>query len=238
MKKTTVHQPMGGIMPVMGLALLLTCLNASASSLIFGFSPTLNSTIQFNGSQNSFSFNPGFGGYQWSITSETGGNSALGLNGSITPSIGSSFDYGPITTSGSGFSQVQSATVLGPLGNLVISDGASGNLTGTVNWINIATFYTVGGFLNAQVNVNLSNVLYSGLNPDLQTLQSNQPGIVDVSFQFAPGENLSSLSLGTGPYTTTSFSGSITTTPVPEPASIALAGLGGLTLLLFRRQRK
>jgi PEP-CTERM motif len=33
-------------------------------------------------------------------------------------------------------------------------------------------------------------------------------------------------------------SGTVSTTPVPEPTSLALAGLGGLSLLLFRRQRK
>jgi hypothetical protein len=232
MKRTTVLQPIYGLMPVMALALLLTCLNASASSLILNFGPTTGSSIQFNGSQNTFQFNPGNNGYQWYITSETGGGSALGLNGSV---LNGPFNYGPITISGSGPSQVQSATVLGPLGSLVINNGPLDNLTGTVNWINIATFFGIGG-LNADVNVNLSNVSYSGSNPDLQALKANQPGILDVSFQFAPGETLTQLSTGTGPYTT-SFSGTITTA-VPEPASIALAGLGGLTLLLFRRQRK
>jgi PEP-CTERM motif len=233
MKKTTVFQPMNGLMPLMALALLLTCLNASASSLILNFGPTTGSSIQFNGSQNSFQFNPGNNGYQWYITSETGGSSAVGLNGSV---LNGPFNYGSITTSGSGFSQVQSATVLGPLGNLVINNGPADNLTGTINWITIATYYVSVGVLNADVNVNLSNVSYSGSNPDLQTMKANQPGIVDVSFQFLPGETLTQLSTGTGPYTT-SFSGSVTTA-VPEPASIALAGLGGLTLLLFRRQRK
>jgi hypothetical protein len=119
---------------------------------------------------------------------------------------------------------------------LDINNGAGDDLTGTINWITIATYYVSVGVLNADVNVNLSDVSYSGTNPDLQSIQANQPGIVDVSFQFLPGETLSQLSSGTGPYMT-SFSGSITTA-VPEPASIALAGLGGLTLLLFRRQRK
>lgn len=226
---------MNGIMPVLALALMLTCLNASAANLILNFGPTTGSFIQFNGNQNSFNFNPGNNQYQWTVTSETGGtgNSAVGLNGSV---LNGPFSYGPITISGSGFTESESATVLGPLGNLVINNGPLDNLTGTVNWINIATFYTVGGFLNAAVNINLSNVIYSGPNPDLQTLKANQPGILDVSFQFVPGYTLTQLSTGTGPYTT-SFSGSITTT-VPEPASIALAGLGGLTLLLFRRQRK
>jgi hypothetical protein len=233
MKNTTDLQPMGGIMRVMGLALLLTCLNASALSLILNFGPTTGSSIQFNGIQDSFQFNPGNNGYQWYITSETGGTHAVGLNGSV---LNGPFNYGSITTSGSGFSEVQSATVLGPSGKLDINNGAGDDLTGTINWITIATYYVSVGVLNADVNVNLSDVSYSGTNPDLQSIQANQPGIVDVSFQFLPGETLSQLSSGTGPYMT-SFSGSITTA-VPEPASIALAGLGGLTLLLFRRQRK
>lgn len=225
---------MNGLLPVLALALLLTCLNASASSLILNFGPTAGSSIQFNGNQNSFQFNPGNNGYQWYITSETGGSHAVGLNGSV---LNGPFSYGPsITTSGSGFSEVQSATVLGPPGKLDINNGAGDDLIGTINWITIATYYVSVGVLNADVNVNLSNVSYSGSNPDLQAIQANQPGIVDVSFQFLPGETLTQLSTGTGPYTT-SFSGSITTA-VPEPASIALAGLGGLTLLLFRRQRK
>jgi PEP-CTERM motif len=225
MKTTAFSSPVGRVASLLSLsasvvavALLLTSQNASALSLVLNFGPTDGSSIQFNGNQNSFQFNPG--------------GSAVGLNGSV---LNGPFNYGPITISGSGISQVQSATVLGPLGSLVINNGPLDNLTGTVNWINIATYFGIGG-LNAQVNVNLSNVSYSGSNPDLQTLQANQPGIVDVSFQFAPGETLTQLSTGTGPYTT-SFSGSITTA-VPEPASIALAGVGGLTLLLFRRRRK
>ena len=234
MKKSTFLQPINGLTAAMAMALLMTCLNANASSLILNFGPTTGSSIQFNGSQDSFQFNPGNNGYQWYITSETGGSSVVGLNGSV---LNGPFSYGSsITTSGSGFSQVQSATVLGPLGHLVINNGPGDDLTGTINWITIATYYVSVGVLNADVNVNLSNVSYSGSNPDLQTLKANQPGIVDVSFQFLPGETLTQLSTGTGPYTT-SFSGTITTA-VPEPASIALAGLGGLTLLLFRRQRK
>jgi hypothetical protein len=232
MKRTSIFQPTNGSMPIMALLLSLTCLNASALGLILNFGPTTGSSIQFNGNQNSFQFNNGNNGYQWYISTETGGSSAVGLNGSV---LGGPFSYGPITVSGSGLSQVQSATVLGPLGTLDINAGPLDDLTGTVNWINIATFFGIGG-LNANVNVNLSNVSYSGSNPDLQTLKANQPGILDVSFQFAPGETLTQLSTGTGPYTT-SFSGTLTTA-VPEPTTLALAGLGGLSLLLFRRQRK
>jgi PEP-CTERM motif len=40
------------------------------------------------------------------------------------------------------------------------------------------------------------------------------------------------------PPTSSFYIGSTTSSPVPEPTSLALAGLGGLSLLLFRRQRK
>jgi hypothetical protein len=235
MKKTAIFRPATGVGAVIAMALLMTCLNAGALPLVLNFGPNTGSSIQFNGNQDSFNFNSGTDGYQWYITSETGGTgSAVNLNGSV---LNGPFSYGPITSSGVGLSQIQSATVLGPLGTLVINNAPLDNLTGTVNWIDISTFYVVGGFLNAAVNVNLSNISYTGPNPDLQTLVADQPGTLDVSFQFTPGENLTSLSTGTGPYTT-SYSGSVSVTPVPEPATLALAGLGGLSVLLFRRQRK
>lgn len=113
--------------------LLAATLHSHGQILTLNFGPNDGGNLQFNGSQNSFNFNAGNNGYQWNITSETGGagagSDAVGLNGSV---LNGPFLYGPITTTGSGFSQVQSATVLGPLGNLVINDG-SGNLTGTVN---------------------------------------------------------------------------------------------------------
>ena len=87
------------------------------------------------------------------------------------------------------------------------------------------------------MNVNLSNVSYSGPNPDLQTLQANQPGIVDVSFQFLPGETLSPAFNRHRAVYDLIFREHYNE-PFQKPASIALAGLGGLTLLLFRRQRK
>jgi hypothetical protein len=213
---------------VMGLALWVV--SSYGQSLQLNFSANTGATLQFNGTNDSFQFNPGTNGYQWRITTENGGSSSIGLNGDLN---NGPFAYGPITSTGSGLTLVQQATVTGPLANLVINDG-TGNLTGTVNLINLATFATSGGGMNANLTVDLTGVIYSGSNPDLERLNAEQPGTVDLSFQFSPGMTLTQLSTGTGPYVT-SFSGSIAV--VPEPSMLALTGLGGLVLLRLRRRK-
>jgi hypothetical protein len=208
---------------IVGLALMTA---SSPAQLTLNFASNTGATVQFNGSASSFNFNNGNNGYQWNVTSEVGGAAALGLNASVN---NGPFIYGPITTSGS----VQYASVLGPLGNLVLNDGGANNLVGTVNWIDVATYGVGPGVLNATLDVNVSNISYSGSNPDLQFLVAHQPGSMDVSFQFATTSTLTELSTGTGPYLT-SYSGSLSV--VPEPSTLALAGLGGLALLLRRRK--
>ena len=215
------------ILTAAGLALLTA---SSEAQLTLDFASNPEASVQFNGAANSFSFNNGNNGWQWNVTSEVGGSSAVGLNASVN---NSPFLYGPITTSGSGAYQVQYASVIGPLGSLVMSDG-SVDLTGTVNWIDVATYGTGGGLLNASLDINVSNIAYSGGNPDLQYLVANQPGSMDVSFQFSTTETLTQLSTGTGPYLT-SYSGSISV--VPEPSTLALTGLGGLFLLHLGRRK-
>jgi hypothetical protein len=210
------------ILTIAGLALLAS---PSQAQLTLNFAANTGASVQFNGAASSFNFNNGNNGYQWTITDEVGGFSAIGLNASVN---NGPFLYGPITTAG----LVQYATVLGPLGNLVMHS-ASGDLTGTVNWIDVATFGLGGGTINASLDVNVSNIQYSGTNPDLLYLVANQPGSMDVSFQFASSRTLTQLSEGTGPYLT-SYSGSLSV--VPEPSTLALAGLGGLALLLRRRK--
>src|SRR5689334_3227601 len=211
------------IFAISGLALMTA---SSPAQLTLNFSSNVGASVQFNGSASSFSFNNGNNGYQWNVTDEVGGSSALGLNASVN---NGPFSYGSITIAGS----VQYATVLGPLGNLVMNDGVA-NLTGTVNWIDVATYGVGAGVLNASLDVNVSNLHYSGSNPDLQYLVAHQPGSMDVSFQFPTSFTLTELSTGTGPYET-SYSGSISV--VPEPSTLALAGLGGLVLLHLRRRQ-
>lgn len=211
-------------------SLALTIASSSGQGLTLNFAAMTNADIQFNGNSDSFQFVANATGYQWRITSETNGSSALGLLGSFN---GGPFSYGPISSTGSGLILVQQAPVTGPLANLVINDG-SGTLNGNVNFENIETFASALGVLNATLSVNLTNVIYTGLNPDLQYLTVNQPGTLTLSFQFDLGKTLSQLSTGSGPYDT-SFSGSITVTP--EPGTLTLAGLGGLALLLLRRRK-
>lgn len=200
--------------------------------LTLNFSANTGTGVQFNGASDSFQFINDAFGYQWHITSESGGSSALNLNGAFSSS---SFHYGPITTTGSGILMIQSAAVTGPLGSFLINDG-TGNLSGTVNFIDVETYASgsSGGMNALNLLVNLTGVTYSGSNPDLQLLRAEQPGTLDLSFQFSPGKTLTQLSTGTGPYVT-SYSGSLVV--VPEPSTLALAALGGLVLLRLRRRQ-
>jgi len=176
---------------------------------------------------------------QWYIVDEYGPaatpNVSVGLDGSFT---GGPFNYGMITTTVDPMSGLSTQDALvSNTGTLLIGSGA-GALQGTVNFIDVRTVGQVGGLINSSsVMVNLSNIIYNGLNPDLQFLAANQPGEVDLSFQFAAGgKNLTQLSDG-GVYAT-SYSGSISVNAVPEPSSLAmslLGGLGGLGLAFRKR---
>ena len=213
---------------IVGLTGLAVSAAVSQAQLSLNFSSSPGSSIQFNGSADTFQFNPstfaGFGGVyagtQWFIGSETGGSSALGFFGSVG---NSPFSYGPITING----PLQTASVLGPLGSLDISDGTS-HLTGDVNWEQIQTS-AFAGALNAALLVNVTNLKYAGSNPDLLTLMAAGVGQMNLSFQFSPGETLTQLSTGVSPFST-SYAGSIS--PAPEPGSVGLlvAGLGVLVL--------
>ena len=223
--KLNIASTMAGL----GLALWAT---PSYGQLTLNFAANTGASLQFNGTSDSFQFNSApVGGYQWHITTESGGSSAVGLNGSFN---NGPFFYGPITSTGSGITLIQKATITSPLATLIINDGSGHNLSATVNLTDVETFSTAAGGMNANLAVNLSGVTYSGSNPDLLILNAAHTGTVDLSFQFSPGETLTQLSAGTGPYQT-SFSASLIV--VPEPSTLALAGLGGLVLLHLRRRK-
>jgi hypothetical protein len=224
----------------------LTLLGASAvtsyaqASLDLNLSPLSGSQLVFLG--NSFNFSaasPGTGigpggsvQDQWSISSEGGSaatGNAMGHDGAFA---GGPFNYGAINISG----LTQSATVLNP-GTLYIADG-SGYLQGTVNFIDVSTYGQVGGVINLNVMINLMGVIYSGANPDLQFLTANQPGTVDLSFQFASGGGLNLTQLSDGNMHSTSYSGTISAVAVPEPSSLAMSALGGLGALGFAFRKR
>jgi hypothetical protein len=196
--------------------------------LALNFANNDGTAIVFGGAADTFQFLTAQNGYQWNITDESGGSSAVGLLGSV---MGGPFSYGPITTADGGV--IQSAAVLGPLGQLVINDG-TGLLTGTVNWIDVMTFFQSVGAINASLQVNVSGITYTGTNPDLQYLDAHQPASLDLSFTFNPGLTLQQLSSGAGGYGT-AYSGSIST--VPEPSEAMLAIFGGLSILWLVRMK-
>lgn len=220
----------------------LTLLGASVSAsfaqsdLSLNFNSLSGSQMVFQSS--SFNFSPaspglgiGPGGSvpdQWFISSETGSAATQSAVGDVGGFAGGPFTYGAISSPDGGFTQT--ATVnFNPLNPdyLFISDG-SGYLHGTVNFIDITTIGQVGGEINDEVLVNLTNVGYSGADPDLGFLTANQPGELDMTFQFVgDGLNLTQLSDGNS-HASTSYSGSISVSAVPEPTSLAMSLLGGL----------
>jgi len=193
---------------------------------IFNFSDANGASIQFNGSASSFQFVPNTG-FQWSITSESGGTGAAnGLQGFFS---GGPWSYGAITS----ISGLYTANVSPTSATLTINDGAGHLATANVAWDQVAT-YGSAGYLNMSAVVNLSGMSYSGANVDLLNFFSSSAGILTLSFQFNPAMTLSQLTAGSGPYIT-SFSGSLTSVPEPGVLGICALGFAFLGRRIFKR---
>jgi len=219
---------------------LVTAVNLGAQGLNFASTP--GSTIQFNGNQSTFGYSPSassiFGGIflgsNWEVGSENGsGTAAIGLLGTFNSGP---FTIGAISETSNGTDVDESAPVTGPGGVLSINDGSGFNLTGNVNWFDIATHNYAGG-INSKLVVNVTGLSYGGSNPDLLALGQAGTGQLDLTFQFAPGRSLADLTEGSGPYNT-SFSGSLTVVPEPTSTACILLGLGALTVARIVRQKK
>jgi PEP-CTERM motif len=237
---------------VVAMAVLALPVVTSHAQLTLNFSSSPGgATIQFNGSSSSFQFNASttplfipfsppvtyYLGSQWTITSVVGGTgSALNLLGAVN---NGPFHYGSITTITNGSGVDESANVTGPLGALRINDNAGNFLTGNVDWVQITT-HDFAGAINAALTVDVTGVSYAGINPDLVALFAGSPAAMNLTFQFSPGMRLTDLTAGSGPYVT-SYSGSLavaSVNSVPEPSTLVLAGLGGLSVLLLCRWEK
>jgi len=215
------------------------------AALRLDFSSVVGGGITFNPTDvtppangvGTFSFEhgilPGQTTSAFQITGHTGnttpGVGAQGLLGDIT----GTYNVGPITTSGN----TQDAVVVAGAGathQFTITDAGGFVFTADVAWISIRTT-GVGGLINADGQVNLTNITYGGTNADLlQLYNESRPnnGVATISFQLASDSSLTTLFTTNTTPTTTSFSGSISA--VPEPSQLALLLTGGLTLGLRR----
>ena len=219
--------------------MLLACsVMSSQAQIDLQINNVTGQSIQFNGSSHSFQLNPTSGGDQFHITGVNNGVSPaddtaveLLAGGYITSGP---WSYGGITTSGT----TESANVTGG-GTLTIPDGLGHNLTGTVNWITVQTSSGIGG-VNADLDINVTDLTYSGSLLDLKQLVDTSLGTMNLSFEFNPGKTLDLLSMGAAPYNN-SYAGDIVSA-VPEPTTIMSAALlllpfGASGLRILRKNR-
>jgi len=234
-----------------GAALCWAPSSAQAAPIRLDFSSLVGGGITFDptnvtppaGGVGSFFFNHGIvsgqTGAAFQITNHTGnstvGTGALALLGDIT----GTYNVGPISTPSA---NTEEAVVVGVGGSnqFTITDAGGFVFSADVDWIKIRTT-GVGGVINADGQVNLTNVSYGGTNADLlQLLAEASPnkGTATISFQLASNASLTTLFETSTTSTTSSFSGSLSS--VPGPAGLALLGVGGLTIGFGRliRRRK
>jgi len=165
----------------------VTLLSAVAARGAMSFSGWTGSSIQFNGSQDSFQFTDVQGdimigdtdpnGHAWQFLTSGDGNQG---------SFGEApFHYGAITTSGN----IQYATVTTP-GHLAICDSAGLYLLGTIDWLQVRTEQYVG-HVNGAGLLNITGLTYSGTDPELRGLiNASGDGSLTINFQFNPGQTL------------------------------------------------
>ena len=202
---------------------LLLSISFQAKAITLDFQSLDGTVVNFAGN-STFNFTS-TNGYQFSISSVTGGaGTSVGFNGFLSP--GGPFTIGAITTNAG----LQSAPVTGT-STLHITDNAATDLTGTINWISIATI-NVLGILDLSGQVNLTGITYPGGNSDLGALAAAGSASDVVTFQFVPAKDLTTLATVGGQ---TSYSGSITA--VPEPGTWVLVAMG-TGLGVFLRGRK
>jgi PEP-CTERM motif len=215
------------------VSLFILSLAQNVRAITINFSNLAETDVDFSSSQFTFSNVSISDPYQFSVTSVDGGvEDSVGLDGYVSP--GGPFTIGAVTINGG----TQTAPVSGT-GILHITDADDVDLTGSLTWQNITTL-GVGGILNLTGLVNLTSITYpsnlsSDPSIDLETLAAGGSASDVVTFQFVPAMTLSQL-VSTGG--STSYSGSIENSEsvVPEPASIALVGLGAVSLLARRRR--
>lgn len=230
------------------LTLTMAAGSAFATTELLQFSSVANSFITFNGNNpasggiGTFSFATGAipppvtpgalpGNPEFNITFSSQGTSTNDQGIFIAPAGGWVIN-GPVDlTEGSGKSSVSG------IGQIQIRDHLGVLFTANLTWLKIET-NTAGnaGNLNDILVANLTNVTYTGTEADLITLRNQQPDTADLQFIFGTtGHTLTDLTTN-GSTFFTSYSGNITSVPIPPSA--LLLGSGLLGLVGIRRFRK
>lgn len=196
------------------------------------FTSATNAGVSFTGNVSAASFgfyNNGLKqGFQ--VTQTVGYNDAVALFGTI----GGTFTFGlPITSTGTPSGVVESAKVTGTNGDLTITDGSNQQFVTTLTAVGITSLGTAIAF-----DVKLTDAVYTGTNASLIALRNmiddnNQGAQAAISLPFVPGVTLTDLLNGKHQ---TGYSGTLS--PVPEPSSLALAGLSTAAMVGYTMRRR
>ncbi len=205
--------------------------SGKADSITLDFSNAKGADVSFAGNSTgtgaTFVFNNNGSGEGFQITGSSGVGNSVGLFGTL----GGSYSYTTASIVTMGILQTAPVTTSG--GSITITDNSDVSLTATVAGIDVTTI-GAGGVVNVGGVINLTGVSYSGTNADLQELRNDAAGggIVSISFQFVslPIPNLTSLAAMNAEHST-SYSGTIVASAVPEPSSFALACIAAVTLI-------
>jgi hypothetical protein len=161
------------------------------------------------------------------------------LSDGLYGTIGGTYQLGTIGTTPTGDAMAPVTLASGAGTNVItIKDNTGHNLTANVVWNNVVDPNGSSGTLNIAASLNLSGMAYTGSNVDLLALlhDGNGTGTSVVSFTFLPAISLSTLDKGgTDTNKTTSFSGSISSTP-DGGSAVALLGIALLGVEMFRRK--
>jgi len=191
-----------------------------------GGDTSANATTHGNAYGRDISFDSGFGGMQDFIG--IFGAGATGANGSV-PNPFTSFGFNDYTWSGSAWTKNNTVANGQPLSSQP-STSIPNQITLTIPLADFATGFALAPGTTFDFDIDSTgtsaNTTAYGSLADTSLIQ---PGV-------AAGSSAAPYS-GSYQFNETMLD-QYTITPTPEPTTLALAGLSGLSLMLFRRQRK
>jgi hypothetical protein len=207
------------------LACGLALLGAAASATAAGI-PLLNLTLQDAGNgQTTFSISAS----SYFIGSGAGVSSSISDTGisELAPVFS-----GWINNLGDNTSPI----ALTGFGSFTNPNGASEGGTSSAQ-LDAIQFVADGGSTYS-LDLNLASTLGIGPGDRMFYSPATDTGVIDVPFSdFKPGSYNYTETAGSGPFSQNINFDLTVVQPVPEPSTLALAGLGGLATLLYRRRK-